>query len=286
MKCRTRKCYSVSRLRLSNCTHVSLRTTFANFSTLPDIVPRLDTSSMGEFWNEGRYLKRRDGISQKLVPYIANKFYTRFLVSPIYFTALFPSARPFTFYFHFSLHLILIFLSHPPHHRSFLTFLFQCICILLPSAASAFSSHNYRPLSLHSSCTSPLPSASQTYFCSTFSFIYSPLFAELPGTFFLFTVYPCVCWFSVPPESLNFFKLPLQRKTNTRKGINILDIFPVKRNVEFKANVSVRNIVSNTAAGGVWFRKSFVINEKLEQKYYAVTIFNVEWSLLRDDTYY
>ena len=85
-----------------------------------------------------------------------------------------PSVLRVRFLFLFLHLLILIFLSFPPHHRSLLTLRFSmhlhpatfcCFCVSL--------SHNYRPLSLHSSYSSPLPSASHTYFCSTFSFVCS-----------------------------------------------------------------------------------------------------------------
>lgn len=105
--------------------------------------------------------------------YVRSLFFLSFF---FFFCFFFSFFFPF-FLFLFLRLLILIFPSFPPYHRSLLTLLFQCICILLllrfPLTITApFRSisviHSYLSLSLHSQST-----VSQTYFCSTFSFIYT-----------------------------------------------------------------------------------------------------------------
>lgn len=98
----------------------------------------------------------------------------------------------------------------PPHHRSLLTLRFSmhlhpatfcCSCVSL--------SHNYRPLSLHSSYSSPLPSASHTYFCSTFSFVCPVSLRRFAPDVLSIRYTRTVCRFSVLPGFLDFLKLPL-----------------------------------------------------------------------------
>ena len=104
----------------------------------------------------------------------------------IFFCSFFPLSFLFPFLpfllFLFLRLLILIFPSFPPYHRSLLTLLFQCICILLllrfPLTITApFRSisviHSYLSLSFSLSSLHSQSTVSQTYFCSTFSFIYT-----------------------------------------------------------------------------------------------------------------
>ena len=122
--------------------------------------------------------------------------------------------------------LILIFPSFPPYHRSLLTLLFQCICILLllrfPLTITApFRSisviHSYLSLSLS---LSPFPVHSFTDIFLLHFFIHL-------HSFLLVDFYPGRCTgayspytggllllLSLLPESLDFFKLPLSRERN------------------------------------------------------------------------
>lgn len=138
----------------------------------------------------------------------------------------------------------------------------------LHPAASAFPSHNYRPLSLHFSYTflslsfSPFPVHSFTdiFLLHFFIHLHSFLLVDFyPGRCTgLFTIHRgLLLLLSFLPESLDFFKLPLSRERNRHSLI-----FSPGTTSGFKVNGFALNILTGLTVNSFYrARRNFLFND-------------------------